>query len=94
MPIGLIVNELVTNAAKHGEGSISVTFSLQGSNCEISVSDEGHGLPVDFQLDGQRGLGMKVVSALTQQLEGRLNAARNSDGKGSCFTISFANEVH
>jgi two-component sensor histidine kinase len=92
-PIGLIVNELVTNAAKHGDGKISVSFSVQGTNCQICVSDEGDGLPVDFQLDNQPGLGMKVVSALTRQLGGRVKASGNPDGKGSCFTISFANEV-
>ena len=49
-PIGLMVNELVTNAAKHGAGTITVSYKILGDNHELSVSDEGDGLPDGFDL--------------------------------------------
>lgn len=88
-PIGLITNELVINAAKHGAGAIGVTYRVAGSNHEIAVCDEGTGLPSDFSTDRSEGLGMKVVSTLARQLGGKLSAGANPRGRGSCFTVAF-----
>jgi two-component sensor histidine kinase len=90
-PIGLIVNELVTNAAKHGAGDIDVTYRNDGTEHRILVCDRGRGLPDDFdpQVDGS-GLGMRVVASLARQLQGRVDAGPRADGRGSCFTVTFA----
>ena len=89
-PIGLIVNELVTNAAKHGTGTIDVTYRLRENTRELGVGDEGVGLPAGFDPDiTGRGLGMKVVNSLARQLGGRLTATPRSDGSGSCFRVTF-----
>ena len=47
-PIGLLANELVTNAAKHGAGKIDLAFRTLGEMYELVVCDEGTGLPADF----------------------------------------------
>ena len=89
-PIGLIVNELATNAAKHGAGKILVAYRIDTDTHELAVCDEGHGLPADFNpAKTVKGLGMKVVIALARQLGGTLDAAANSKGRGSCFTVTF-----
>jgi two-component sensor histidine kinase len=90
-PIGLLVNELVTNAAKHSMGKIDVTYMIEGDVHELKVCDEGEGLPAGFDPDQSvKGLGMRVVTILTSQLGGRMTAHPNPEGRGSCFTVTFA----
>jgi two-component sensor histidine kinase len=88
-PVGLIVNELVTNAAKHGAGKVSVTFRCR-DGCKITVCDEGSGLPADFNPETDaNGLGMKIADVLAKQLGGSFAAGANPAGKGACFTVTF-----
>lgn len=91
LPIGLLLNELVTNAAKHGAGTIQVSFDRGADgNCALRVTDEGMGLAANFDpANPGNGLGMKVVGALTKQLEGELFAGPNPTGRGACFTVIF-----
>jgi two-component sensor histidine kinase len=89
-PIGLMVNELVTNAAKHGAGTITVSYKILGDNHELSVGDEGDGLPDGFDLGQAPGLGMKVLDALVNQLGGTMSAQSNNPHRGSCFTVRYA----
>lgn len=87
--IGLIVNELVTNAAKHGAGEIRVTYQTATELQEIIVCDEGEGFPVSFdpyELGGS--LGMKVITTLADQLGGGVTA-KNLPTGGSCFVVAF-----
>jgi two-component sensor histidine kinase len=80
--LGLIVNELVTNAVKHafpGEctGTITVHFCRQESDYLLTVSDDGVGMPSDMQekpVSGaqQSGIGRRLMRALAAQLGGRL----------------------
>lgn len=89
-PIGLLVNELVTNAAKHGAGTIDVGYKIRGGVHELIVCDEGEGLPATFNPDKSvKGIGMKLVTILVSQLGGRLTTGSNSFGRGSCFTVQF-----
>jgi two-component sensor histidine kinase len=87
---GLLVNELATNAAKHGGGAIDVTYSVQDGVHKLSVCDGGEGLPADFNpAETRESLGMRVVTVLVSELGGELRAGSRSDGSGACFTISF-----
>ena len=89
-PIGLLVNELVTNAAKHGTGRVVVTYSDRSGNRELTVCDEGEGLPPNFDPEkSANGIGMKVVAALVKQLDGQLDIDANPSGRGSRFTVTF-----
>jgi two-component sensor histidine kinase len=83
------LNELVTNAAKHGSGKIEVEYKIDGSRHELIVCDEGRGLPENFDPDQGAGLGMKVVTALAKQLGGQMSAQPNPAGKGACFKVTF-----
>ena len=75
---GLIVNELVSNALKHGfpggrsgQITVSLTSSLVGA-IELEVSDDGAGLPADFSTHRTGSLGLLLVSDLVRQLGGAL----------------------
>jgi PAS domain S-box-containing protein len=94
IPIGLIVNELLTNAVKHGlagrdSGAIRVRLERDGPMVHITVEDDGAGLPPGFHPDATRTLGMQLVVQLTRQLRGTLSFA---SGEGACFRLSFSPE--
>ena len=89
-PIGLLINELVTNAAKHGAGKIDVIYTVEGDRRELSVCDQGPGVPANFDPIGSGGLGMKVVGVLAKQLGGALEVLSNPNGQGACFRLAFA----
>jgi len=87
--IGLIVNELVTNAAKHGAGQIDVLYEVGNGRHELIISDEGRNLPENFDpTAASKSLGMRVVNSLARQLGGKFTAGRRPDGS-SCFKVSF-----
>ena len=77
IPFGLIVNELVTNAIKHarprnGPPVVKVRMRVTEDGTELVVSDNGPGLPLEFDAAAGSSLGLKLVQTLTAQLGGRL----------------------
>jgi two-component sensor histidine kinase len=83
IPLGLLINELVTNSAKHaypdGAGEIEVSGERRGDDLHVEVSDRGVGLPKDFDIDQPRAsLGFKVIKSLLAQLDGRIAVASNT----------------
>jgi two-component sensor histidine kinase len=90
--LAVVVNELILNAAKHGDGTGDnhVVVSLDGGAdgaLELCVRDHGPGLPEGFAFDGAEGLGLRIVSALVKQVGGTIRA--RSDG-GAVFTITLS----
>jgi len=87
---GLIVNELVTNALKHAfaerRGSVRVCLRPVGPLLELTVSDDGKGLPPGFDLAQSTSLGLRIVHILTR----RLHASVEVEGRqGTAFTLRF-----
>jgi two-component system, sensor histidine kinase PdtaS len=83
IPLGLLINELVANSAKHaypdGAGEIEVSGERRGDDLHVEVSDRGVGLPKDFDIDQPRAsLGFKVIKSLLAQLDGRIGVASNT----------------
>jgi two-component sensor histidine kinase len=84
VPAVLVVNELITNAAKYAYPGQSckvwVTLARDSADAAvISVRDEGVGLPPAFDLKSGR-LGMRLVNSFAQQLEGDLRILRKDPG--------------
>ncbi|WP_243359884.1 PAS domain S-box protein [Fundidesulfovibrio terrae] len=91
IPFGLIINELATNALKHGfkdhdKGTLRVSALLSGKHLRLEVADDGNGLPEGFDLSNAETLGLQLVSSLAGQLKGRLEAV---NGSGALFRLEF-----
>ena len=91
IPLGYIVSELVTNSAKYAKGKITVRLGRNpGKGYELSVSDDGPGFPEGFDPKKSKGLGMKIVSSLVNQIDGQSLFGPNHLGGGARFTVLFA----
>ncbi|MBN1183824.1 MAG: tetratricopeptide repeat protein [Bacteroidales bacterium] len=96
VPLGLIVNELVSNAFKYAfkntdNGKITVALIKDKSDMiHLVVKDNGTGLPDDFDYEKSNSLGMKLVSILAQQLRGELNI---TSGEGVTIHLSFKERI-
>ena len=93
IPLGLLVNELVTNAIKYayvdGPGIIRLDAREIDGHMLVEISDEGVGLPDGFDINAQRkSLGFRVISGLVRQLAGEITISKNMP-KGTLFTIKF-----
>lgn len=93
IPLGLLINELVTNAVKHaypdGSGLIDISAREIAGCLHVEVSDHGVGLPQGFEIDQPRtSLGCKVITGLVRQLHGHLTVASNKP-KGAHFLFEL-----
>jgi two-component system, sensor histidine kinase PdtaS len=95
IPLGLIVNELVTNAVKYAFpdgrlGSVWVTLEENAGQLCLCVEDDGVGLQGARSRDAGQGtgIGLDLVRALTQQLEGTFEI--KSTGQGGRFRVVFS----
>ena len=75
---GLLLNELVSNACKHGfpegkHGNLTIHLARNNGSVILAVEDTGVGLPSGFELRNASKLGFTIVQSLTTQLRGRLN---------------------
>lgn len=81
IPMGLIVNELISNCLKHAfvgrkEGKLNLCLKEIDRRVHLSVSDDGVGLKEEFGKAQTDSLGTQLVLALTQQLDGELSSER------------------
>ena len=91
IPCGLIVNELVSNSLKHafphGKGEITVMLHSLNGYTELSVTDNGIGLPEDIDFRTTETLGLRLVTILAEdQLNGEVELDRT---EGTAFHIRF-----
>jgi len=91
IPCGLIVNELITNALKHGfpngqPGSIRVRLAAEQRQTTLAVRDDGAGFPPDLDFRQSRSLGLQLVCTLANQLGGTISLERDT---GTEFVITF-----
>ena len=92
VPLSLIVSELVGNACKYAfegrpAGRLAVSVHANGK-LVITVSDDGVGLPLGFDPRASRGLGMRIVTALSRQAKAVLTLVPQDRGAG--FRIEAA----
>ncbi len=91
-PIGLILNELITNSFKYafkentpGEITISIIEISEGRFCLI-YTDNGSGIPDNININKSNSLGLELISILTEQLTGKMHYTKTSLSK---FEIEF-----
>lgn len=93
IPLGLILNELITNSIKHGfkvseigSNDTNKTLYVNLFNSEmivLEVGDNGVGLPENIDLHSNTSLGMKIISSLVNQLDAELKIDRTNGTKFS-----------
>jgi two-component sensor histidine kinase len=97
IPCSLIINELVTNALKHGlkrvksnggqpKGELSIAIRRDDQRLAISIGNDGIPFPSEIDIHRPFSLGLQLVNALVSQLNGSLVLDRS---RGTIFTFSF-----
>ena len=92
IPCGLIINEVVSNSLKYAfkgreKGVIRIEFSkLADGKLKLIVSDDGIGLPDNFDIENAESLGLQLVTTLVTQITGDLNIDSTN---GTRFNIVF-----
>jgi two-component sensor histidine kinase len=92
MSIGLAVNEFIANAMKHAfppghDGAIRIGFHTESGEHVLRLSDNGVGVAEGVDVRNSKGLGMRVMNMLAQQLGGTMDF--QSSNAGTYFTIRF-----
>ncbi|MBZ2164574.1 ATP-binding protein [Methanobacterium sp. VT] len=91
IPLGLIVNELITNSLTHAfpegkRGKINVKFHPKDDHYEFTVKDNGIGFPKDIDFQNTDSLGLQLINSLTDQIDGNIKLDRTT---GTEFKITF-----
>ena len=96
IPCGLITNELVSNSLKYAfpdraQGTITLRIQhVEGGAVELEVSDDGVGLPPGMDFAKNDSLGVYLVQALTEQIDGELVVTSVDQGRKGCsFLVRF-----
>ena len=94
IPLGLILNELVTNSLKHAfphssSGEIDIIFHTQDKSYLLEVKDDGIGFNENIDYKNTDSLGLRLVTNLTDQIEGKIEFSNKS---GTSFKIIFKEE--
>jgi two-component sensor histidine kinase len=91
IPLGFVVNELITNAAKYGKGRITVRLERNpGEGYALSVADDGPALPEGFDPAACQGLGMRIIRSFVERIGGELRIGRGDKNQGTRFTVLFS----
>jgi PAS domain S-box-containing protein len=96
VPCGLIISELVSNSLKYAfpdgmMGEIFVSLRSKQDNYELIVSDNGIGLPNEFDINNTKTLGLMLVNSLTEQIDGKITINREN---GTRFSIIFKESIY
>ena len=91
IPLGLIINELVTNSLKFAfpemnKGSITVEMDTSNGDHTLIVADDGMGIPEDINFKKTESLGLQLVNNLVHQIDGEITLERSH---GTEFKITF-----
>lgn len=91
IPLGLILNELVTNSLKHAfpdgrSGNLWINFHSKGSNFYLGVIDDGVGIPDNLDHEKSDSLGLRLVNSLSEQIGAQLTIDTT---RGTKFVIMF-----
>jgi two-component sensor histidine kinase len=94
VPLGLIMNELLSNSFKYafndvtsGEINLEILARAEGKY-ELIYSDNGPGLPANFDLSKATTLGIQLINDLSRQIGGKV---KYENKNGAAFTINFTN---
>ena len=93
IPVSLIVNELISNALKHGfpqyqdNAEISVKLGVEGDLYCLEISNNGKEFPADINFRNTDSLGLQLVNTLAEQIDGSINLITNGKTR---FVLEFS----
>ncbi|MCE3280927.1 MAG: hypothetical protein K0S44_3118 [Bacteroidetes bacterium] len=94
IPLGLILNEAVTNSLKYAFNAKSVTrvinISLEtdeSGKYQLFIGDNGVGLPKKFEMKKDANLGMQLIFLLSEQIDGKIKLLKS---KGTVYQLTFS----
>ncbi len=98
IPCGLIINELMSNSLKYAfvkgreDALVSIRLHVEDNGeYELSVRDNGMGIPADFDINTSKSLGLQLVKTLVgHQLGGTMELISGKNGAGTEFRIKFS----
>lgn len=93
IPVGLIINELVTNAIKHAfpnqqTGTISINLKSENNVVFLDLKDDGAGFSAGVDFENSHSLGLQLVNTLIEQIEGNVKF-KSKENEGTEILISF-----
>jgi two-component sensor histidine kinase/putative methionine-R-sulfoxide reductase with GAF domain len=93
--LALVMNELIANSLEHAftfngrNGRLDIALAQEGPQVTVAISDNGRGLPPDFDLNNARGLGLRIARTLAEKdLAGKLQLENRPEG-GVRATLIF-----
>ena len=87
--VALLINELVSNAVKHGKGAIDLTLRPQNGHAILSVCDDGEGFPEGFDPVQAANTGLDLIQSVAEwDLRGTIEYSNRPQG-GACVTVTF-----
>ena len=95
IPIGLILNEAITNSIKYAfpkgspDNTISVQLSIVDSQCRLEIRDNGIGLPAGFSEENIKSLGLSLMKGLSEDIDATFSIENR---EGTCVEIIFMPE--
>jgi two-component sensor histidine kinase len=93
IPAGLIINELVTNAIKHGfpgsrRGLITINLKCENNFVFLELKDNGVGFGPDIDFENSHSLGLQLVNTLIEQIDGKFNF-KSEKNVGTEIIVTF-----
>jgi two-component sensor histidine kinase len=93
IPIGLIVNELISNSLKYAfkgrqSGEVAVSLKQENKELVLKVSDNGNGFGKDWDSKPNNSFGYKLIKAFAQKLKAKLDIYNNNNG--ACFIMRIS----
>ena len=91
--LAMVITELCQNAVEHGladrSGEVRVTPSFHDHQLRVEISDDGQGLPADFDWRHSRSLGLFIVNTLVEEMEGTFELGPQPDGIGTRAVVEI-----
>ncbi|MGE0562520.1 MAG: sensor histidine kinase, partial [Flavobacteriales bacterium] len=91
IPLGLVVNEIVSNSYKHAfnkklKGNININLYSQDKLATLIIADNGSGISKEIDLENLTSLGLELIDSLVNQLDGNYQIKNE---RGTTFSINF-----
>ena len=91
--LALLVNELVSNAIKHGKGEIEITLRVEGETARLEVCDDGPGFPAGFNPKRSANTGLELIDSVGRWDLGGAVTFENGKQGGARVTVAFPTPV-